>query len=121
MRRPLPSFAENRAGFAPKAEYRELPDELSSRDLWDAFNRTLQDGRERPNPDGQIGATQYSIDEDGVKVIVHKPSGREGSVWGLTVGSQDLSPIGHYFTLKNGIVVLWEQNLSVHRLRGILQ
>lgn len=117
----MPNFAGNQAGFAPKPECRELPEELSSRDLWDAFNRTLREGRERPNPDGQMGATQYSIDEDGVKVIVHKPSGREGSVWGLTIGSQDLSPIGHYFELENGIHVLWEKDLSVRRLRGILQ
>jgi hypothetical protein len=115
----MPDFAGNRAGFAPKPEYRELPEELSSRDLYDAFNRTIRDGVEHPG--GWLGGTVYTITSDGVSVDVHKPSGHQGSVYGISVRTSSLSILGHAFTLENGVRVQWEKDLNVHRLRGILQ
>ena len=118
--RPIPSFADNQAGFAPKPEYRDLPDELSSRDLWDAFNRAWRDGTGRADMLGG-GGTFFTIRCNGVTIDAYKPSGREGSVYGLVIRTSDMFTIEHFFELENGVRVTWEKGVSVRQVRGILR
>lgn len=118
MSRPIPSFSDNQAGFAPTPDSTDLPEGVTGRDLWDAFNRAYRDGDERPDPFG-AGGSFITLVADGLVIEVYRPSGRPGSTHGLIIHSCDPCS-GHMFTLKNGVSVTWEHGLGVHRLRGLL-
>lgn len=118
MPRPVPDFADHQISFAPTRDSKNLPEGVTYRDLWDAFNRAYRDGIERSDPFG-MGGTYFTLVADGLAIEAYRPSGREGSVYGLNIHVSD--PWGGYiFTLENGIVVSWEECVNVHQLRGIL-
>lgn len=99
-----------------------LPDNLVSRDLWNAWNTALREGKEQPSFGG---GNSYTLVTEEVLIEVHEASGRPGSKHGLAIAKIDgrpvaFSPLTLGLELENGVLVLWDRNLGVHELRGAI-
>lgn len=92
------------------------PKELTARDLWNAWNTCLKYGN--------VGMDDFFtkrcfLDTGEVKIAIHEASGMPGSHHGLSIVKSDLfSPNVPGPELKNGVLVLWDQDLTVAEYRG---
>jgi hypothetical protein len=117
----LLTLGENMDGFIIPIEYDgKTPQGVNSRDFWNAFNTCLREGT-----DG-LG-NEWVLSTDSITIMVHSAK-YSGSNNGMIIcppcnepGMLNLrNPISFDLVLKNGLVVVWDGDITVRQLRGAI-